>query len=277
MKIFIVLITLIGFSVLAYSQEKCDTIYSNNGKLIVIIKEVNPDAIIYQYPCENFTNSIYKNSVYKIVFSSGRAQIFTEMAQSSNVKSGNDWEKVSITNLESEILGFNKLGEVTTRAKGGSEFANVDKIKDKAYKKLKTEAAMQGANKVLLLTEHVEGNRSSFFAENATETNLTGIAYSNVKPNFTEFKKLLDQGNGFKYVESQNLVGNNDVIDYFIEKKENSVYLNSAVEESGKIKVKTQIPKVDNEDFYVIFFDENQVTLMYKNEKKICNIILAKK
>jgi hypothetical protein len=277
MKILFLTIALMGLSFTVFPQEECDTIYSNNGKLIVFIKEVTSDAIIYQYPGENFTNSLYKNSINKIIFSSGRTEIFTVMTNENKVKSGKDWEKVSITSLESEILGLNKIGEVTTRAKGGSEFANVDKIKDKAYRKLKIEAAMHGANKVFLLSENVKGNEVSFFAENATETNLTGIAYSIIKPSFTEFKNILEKGNLFKSVETQLLKNYYDDLEFFSEKKDNSVYLNNAREESGQIKVKALVPNVNVEDFNVIYFDEYQVTLMYEDEKKIWNIILEKK
>ena len=69
-----------------------DTIYLANEKLAVEIKEVGVDAVKFTYPKEDIANSIFKNSIQKIVFKSGRVQVFSETTNFKKVNSIKDWE-----------------------------------------------------------------------------------------------------------------------------------------------------------------------------------------
>jgi len=45
-----------------------DTIVINNQKTACSVKEITPDAVKYTYPNEDVINSVFKNTVQKIIF-----------------------------------------------------------------------------------------------------------------------------------------------------------------------------------------------------------------
>ena len=49
---------------------------------------------------------------------------------------------------------------------------------------------MVGGNLIYMTDQHVEGNKYGY-AANSAETNLSGSSYTNKRPNFDEFKKIL--------------------------------------------------------------------------------------
>lgn len=105
-----------------------DTIYSNNERLAVNVKEITEDAVKYTYPNEDLINTSYKNTIQKIVLKSGRVQIFNEGSAFNKVNSIQDFEKVTISNVESEVKGLFKLADIGAKAKGGSTFSSMEKV-----------------------------------------------------------------------------------------------------------------------------------------------------
>ena len=140
----ILLYTLLSSSGICHGQS--DTIYLPNEKLIVNIKEVVQDAVTFTYPNESIKNTIFKNAIQKVVFSSGRVQIFSEATNFKNVKEIADWDLVSISQVEREVKGLYKLGDVSAKAKGATTFTGMERIKERAFKKLKIQATMYGGN-----------------------------------------------------------------------------------------------------------------------------------
>ena len=55
-----------------------DSIFTSEGLILANVKSVEPEVINYAYPNEEVVTSIYKNTVMKIRFKSGRIQNFTE-------------------------------------------------------------------------------------------------------------------------------------------------------------------------------------------------------
>src|SRR5690606_16903493 len=181
------------FFVTTFTFAQNDTIFLNNEKILCSVKEITEDAVKFSYPEEELVNSIYKNSVQKIVFKNGRIQTFSESTSFKSIKNVDDYENVSITQVESEIRGLFKIGEVSSKAKGTTTLSNQERVKERAYRKLKIEAAMMGANIVYLTNQRTEGNKMGgyFQSGSSAETNLSGVAYSNVLPNHEDFKKLI--------------------------------------------------------------------------------------
>ena len=178
---------LCGFAVNAIAQ--IDTIYTNNQAIPCEIKEVDVNFVKYVYEGESVLNSLSKNVVQKIVYRNGRIQSFAALTSLKKVISVEDYENVSIATVESEILGLFKIGDVSAKAKGTTELANQERVKARAYRKLKIVAAMMGANIIYLTSHRSRGNSMAF--EIATETSITGVAYSNILPNYSKFQKLI--------------------------------------------------------------------------------------
>ncbi|MFD2872868.1 hypothetical protein ACFS5N_10345 [Mucilaginibacter ximonensis] len=194
----IALMALFQLGVLS-AHAQVDTVYSNNQKIACTVKEITPDAVKYIFPGEEVVNSVYKNTVQKIVFKNGRVQTFAESTSYKPVTKVMDFENVTMTSLEGEVKGLYKLSDVSSKAKGTTVYSSQERVKDRAYRKLKIQAAMFGANIILLTNQRTEGNKYGGYYQSGspTETNLTGIAYSNQVPDNEAFKKLIGDKKDF--------------------------------------------------------------------------------
>ena len=272
MKKTIILFFLI-YITLHVNAQKQDTIFTNNEKIICSVKEITPDAIKFTYPEEDIMNSVFKNSVQKIVFKSGRIQVFAEATSYKRLKSAEDFENVTITQVESEIKGLFKVGEVHSKAKGTTTLSSMERVKGRAYKKLKIVAAMKGANIIYLTQQNTEGNQvgTQYQAGKSTETNLAGVGYTNVLPNFDEFNKYF--GNRKEYISFEEInLGGSDA-DLSVNKDNSTVSIQKVYNESGLIMVEAIIDGVNSTNkFRVVYFDKETFTLMYERKETIYNL-----
>ena len=141
------------------SYAQTDTIIINNQKIACTVKEITPDAVKYTYPNEDLINTIYKNTVQKIIFKSGRVQTFVEATSYRSINSVSDYNNVTITSVESEVKGLFKIADVSSKAKGTTVYSSQERVKDRAYRTMKIQAAMFGANVVSLNPQKTEGNK----------------------------------------------------------------------------------------------------------------------
>jgi hypothetical protein len=276
MKKTAILLLVLIFACKVYAQ--LDTIYSNEGVLAVNIKEVLPDAVKFSYPTEDLLITVYKNTVQKIKYKSGRIETFAEASSFKQVKGAQDWENVSIAKVESEVKGLYKIDDVSSKAKGATTLSNMDKVKDRSYKKLKIEAAMLGANIIYLTNERVQGNQfgTQYQAGNSTETNLSGIAYSNVRPKYSEFNEIYSKINRFKLVKKLYLGRNSLDLELSNEGLPPTVVITGITENEGFIYVNSIIKTEGTNNFRVVYFDEKNIILMYKDKRKIYNLMLER-
>ncbi|MFZ4400278.1 MAG: hypothetical protein ACOYO1_09605 [Bacteroidales bacterium] len=270
MKKYLILYLLLCITISIKAQK--DTIFTNNEKIICNVKEVTPDAIKFTYPDEDVMNSVFKNTVQKIVYKSGRNQVFAEATSFKKLNSAEDYENVTITQVESEIKGLFKTGEVHSKAKGTTTLSSMEKVKGRAYKKLKIIAAMKGANIIYLTQQNTEGNQagSQFQSGKSTETNLAGVAYSNVLPNFDEFNKIFGSKKEYTSFQEINLGGSD--ADMYIKKDNSNVSIQKIYNESGLIMIDAVIEGVKTNKFRVNYFDKETFTLLFENKDTIYNL-----
>lgn len=250
-----------------------DTIFSNNQKIACSVKELTPDAVKYTYPGEDLMNSIYKNAVQKIVFKSGRVQTFAEATSYKTVASVNDYENVTITQAEGEVKGLYKVGDVSSKAKGTTTFSNQERVKERAYKKLKIQAAMMGANIVYLTNQRTEGNKmGGYFQSGSTaETNLTGIAYTNQLPDIEDFKKIIADKRDFYAVLEAKLWSS--ASDMSIAGSQNKFVISEMTNENGLIMIKGQLEGVSAySKFRVVSFTKEFFNIFYEDKSTAYNI-----
>lgn len=263
MKINFLLLLTLGLSSNAFCQM--DTIYTNNEKLAVNVKEITTDAIKYSYPNEDLINTSYKNSVQKIVLKSGRVQTFNESSAFNEVNSINDYEKVTISNVESEVKGLFKVSDVGAKAKGGSTFSSMEKVRNRAYEKIKIQAAMMGANVVYLAHQNTEGNKYGgyFQAGSTTETSLTGVAYSNNSIDLEKFKLKLNNKNSFTAIKEYRLGTSNMTFSEL--SIEYDLTIKDIIKENSGIYILADLNKKEYK-FRLAYFDENNFYLYFKNK-----------
>ena len=266
-KITTFLLSIIAFS--AFAQM--DTIYTNSEKIPCNIKEITPDAVKFTYKGEDLINSVYKSTIQKIVMKSGRVQNFAEATSYKTIKSAEDFDNVTLTSVESEVKGLFKLGDVSSKARGTTALASMEKVKERANRKMKVVAAMMGANIVYLTQNTTVGNQmgTQYQAAKHTETNLAGIAYSNKLPSYDDFEKTIGNKTLFLTYERLKLSGSD--ADFAKSSFSKSVQLQKLYNESGLIMMNAKIEGVDNNTFRVIDFTNEEFTLVWKDGDTIYN------
>lgn len=156
-------------AIAGYSQDK---LYTHKGGVYdVYVKEVSENSVKFIYPNEQSINTLSKNTIEKIEFESGRTE---SMSEKIIIQGKEDWEKVIITNLESDVQGLTKGSELKAKA-NGSTFANQGKVENRAFNKLKKEAASKGYHVLLILT--TSGRSGSFGTSSGASASIRAIGY----------------------------------------------------------------------------------------------------
>jgi hypothetical protein len=284
MKSYLSILSLLIVPFFSFSQY--DTIYSTTGKVVGSVKEIGENSVKFSYINEDLINNINKNVIKKIVFKSGRTQIFSNLTGYKTIKSGLDYENVSISLVFDEVKGLYKIGEAGAKAKGTTELSSIEKVKERAIKKMKITAAMQGANVIyqsqIVTTDNipseVAANGQITKSAQPTQTTVSGVAYSSELPSFDDFKQAIGNRKLFSVIniyEFENVYNILDPFNMNTDIKEKSVSrsmeLNTVTEESGLIYVQAKIEKENNNKFRVIFFNNEEFTLEYKTDKGIYN------
>lgn len=237
-KIITILLSFISLNSFA---QVADTIYTNGQKIACSVKEVDQEAVKYVYPNEDVINTLYKNAIQKIVFKSGRIQTFAESTSYKTVNGAEDFDNVTLTSVAIEVKGLFKVGDVSSKARGTTTLASMEKVKERATRKLKTVAAMMGANIIFLTQNQTTDNQmgTRFQAGRPTATNMTGVAYSNKLPNNDDFQKLVGGKINFSTYETILLSGSD--ADYEVNNTAKSVQIIKIYDESGLIMVNAKI------------------------------------
>lgn len=271
MKLYF-LFSLLFINLTAFSQ--LDSIFMNNEIIACQVTEVTQDGIRFKYPGEDLINSIYKNAVQKIKFRSGRVQSFSESTSYKKVMGVEDIENVSLTQVETEVKGLFKLGDVTSKAVGTTIFSSIVKVKERAIKKLKIQAAMMGANIVYLTQNSTVGNEggSSTSSGHSTNTILSGVAYSNILPDYKKFMELIGEKRNFQTKVQYKLSGSD--ADVYKMKFENNFQVSKIYSENGLIMIEGKIDKVEETQFRVTNFTEASFLILAKDGQKIYNYVV---
>ena len=266
-------LTSIAVVLTTFCFGQTDTIFSNNEKIPCFVKEITPDAVKYSFPGEDLITTVYKNSVQKIVFKSGRVQTFAEATSFKKVANVDDYENVTITQVESEVKGLFKVGDVSSKAKGATTLSNQERVKERAYRKLKIQAAMQGANIIYLTNQRTEGNKQGGYyqAGSTAETNLSGVAYTTLLPNFKDFENLIMEKRIFTAIQKSKLWSSaSDMSQSDIQMSFNII---SITNENGLIMLEGQLEGVSNySKFRVVSFSNDSFNIFYEDKSTAYNI-----
>jgi hypothetical protein len=261
------------YTSLGFAQT--DTIVSNNEKIPCQVKEITTDAVKYSYSGEEVTASLYKNAVQKIIFKNGRIQTFSEATLFKTIEKATDYDNVTITQVESEIKGLFKLGDASAKAKGTTIISNQERVKERAYRKFKIQAAMQGGNCIFLTNQRTNGNfvGGPYQMSTSTEASLTGVVYTNQLPNYQEFIKLISDKHNFMAIQELSLFSCFADLTKCDIKKKFSIY--SIKNEHGLIMIEGQIEGVPNyQKFRVVSFTKENYTIFYENKSTQYNIVV---
>lgn len=249
-----------------------DTIYSNSEKIACSVKEITPDAVKYSFPGEDLITTVYKNAVQKVVFKSGRVQTFAESTSFKKVANVKDFENVTITQVEGEVKGLFKLGDVSSKAKGTTQFSNQERVKERAYRKLKIQAAMQGANIVYLTNQRTEGNKygSQYSTGSSAETNLSGVAYTTQLPDYNGFKKLISDRKTYMAVQEIELYSSSS--DMALADVQKPFKITAMTNESGLIGLEGELKGTKITKFRVVSYSDTTYSIFYEDKSTAYNL-----
>lgn len=184
-----------------------------------------------------------------------------------------DYENVSITQVEGEVKGLFKIGEVSAKAKGTTEFSNQERVKERAYRKLKMQAAIMGANIVYLTHQRTEGNKYGGYyqASSSAETNLSGIAYTNCLPSFEDFQKIIQSKRDFNAIEKNSLWSSGS--SFSTVKMNKKLVINELKTENGMIIIDATLEGLKKySTFRVVAFDNDYFHIFYEDKSTVYNI-----
>ncbi len=269
-KNLLALLTLLSTSTFCLAQT--DTLMMNNEKIACSINEITADAVKFKYPGEEMINTVYKNTVQKIIFKSGRVQTFIEATSYKKVDKVDDYDNITTTSVESEIKGLFKLGDVSAKAKGTTTFSNQERVKARAFKKMKIQAAMMGANIVYLSNQRSEGNKYGgyFQSGSSTETSLTGIAYTNQLPNIDEFKRLINNKTTFSVIEEYKMWASDS--DVTKTTSQSQFVISNIINDNGIITLEGQLSGVTKYNkFKLARFNNETFSIYYQDKSTVYN------
>lgn len=148
MKPILLIILLLLPATTGWAQQQPDKIVYHQGEIApVIVTGVTERTVTFNYPGEKVQITQSLNAIAQINFASGRIQ---NGSQKVTVNSSRDWEKVIITDVESDVVGLIKKGELYEKSTATTVFSGSQKIDAKATKKIKMAAAGLGAHVVYL-------------------------------------------------------------------------------------------------------------------------------
>ena len=157
----------------SFVMAQTDQIYLHNGKTLEVnVKGIANGVITYSYPQEKVTMEISEHLVEKIIFTSGRVQ---QISEKVIVKDINDWENVIITNIESDIKGLVRKGEVSETQRGSSA-SKTHKIQQTAENKMNMKAAEMGAHIIFIKNYNVR-HGDFWWTGQSAKVSVSGIAY----------------------------------------------------------------------------------------------------
>lgn len=263
----------------AFGQKQSDILFLLDGQKEVSVKEVGLSSIKYSYPNEETVYTISKHQVSKIVFASGREEVFESPIK--EVNGLDDFEKVFITYNPEDIAGLKPTGELFSKATGVTTLSSINEVKNRALDKLKAEAAMTGANVVFIGDSYQRGNQ--FGGQNqagtSTQTTFTGTGFSTKKINPDKVNELI-QTRSFHHYQTHKLNRNawspdrTIATQYGEDRKPVMFRISEVLEKEGEIYVKTKGLPTKARELKLIFADEETLILMERNEKITINYFL---
>lgn len=272
---------LLLFSTFAFAQNQHDRLHLKDGIKEVLIEEVGSNFIKFKYPNENASYTISKHQVEKITFSTGREEVFESAFK--NVSSVKDYEKVYISYVPQDVEGLKSLGQVFSKATGVTTLSSINNVNNRAVRKIKMEAAMLGANVVMIGNTFQRGNQygNENIPGNATMTSISGTAYTTNPQNYAidEVQNYLKNYQYALFQKDQlnrNAFDKRSTVEEMYDRNLNVKLFNfdEVYEKDGQLYVKSNNLKSKSGELRVLFANEENITLVEQHNNTIYNYFL---
>jgi hypothetical protein len=278
------LIFVLFFSIpeISLCQEYADTLYTIAGEFGVNVKEISEDVVKYTYPDETLLYSISKNTVNKIKHKSGRIEIFQQLNPQRDIRGARDWAKVIISYNISDTKGLNRVTEVSATTQSNTRKSEA--IKQNAFKVIKMQTAMSGANIIYINYQNTEKIKNSLESLHSllndltsinNSTSINGIAYSNFLIDRNSIKQKLNLGDELNFLGIEYLLNGDNDIKTKKNSKNKKAKITDIVFENGFINVLTDLKINEGNYCRLIYLSDDYIILMYKTKNGIYNVFLT--
>lgn len=251
------------------ASAQVDTIFTHEAVIPCNITEITETAAKYQYPGEAHNNSISLNAVRRIVYRSGRVQEFAARTSFRRLSSPMEWEQVAIASVESEVQGLYKVDDVSSKAKGTTEFSNQERVKRRAIDKMKMQSAILGGNVVYMVQMRSDGTKYNWLTGGGStaETSLFGVAYSSQMPRLADVEKLVNSHTDFSVIEEVTMVNTDSK--YSVDKMAEKLTIDRVYDDSGLVMLEGHIRGIKEQVFRVTFCNESDFYIAYKTRRGV--------
>lgn len=244
------------FTLTSYSQT--DTIVGKTQKISCNSVKIKEDSVYYKLSNNSSLLSISKNEVEKIIYKNGKTITIKPHSSLKIIEGVSNFNDVLITHNPKDVEGYTEIMPVQTKYQHTSK-ENHSKSLEKPYRLLKIQAAMKGANIILVPTQN--GLALSDF-EDTTVTQLYGVAYSSNLPTLESFGNLIADKNEFSSTTQWYMhQGKQDVFQFYYNGKliikdvyaENGfVYIEGELRSFPRVNI-FQVVSCTNKSFYIYF------------------------
>lgn len=168
----------------AYRSNFDQIITIDNKVITAHVTNIGLNQVYFRYPLNTIQNSISREMINCIIHKNGRKEIFTlvekEEAPNLNadesfiiVREKKQWEEVDTTHNADQILGMNKLENISAKYESGKMRANAEYLEKNALIILRKKAANMGADLILITSKQMHAAYGDL-----PSIEMEGVAYS---------------------------------------------------------------------------------------------------
>jgi len=239
-----------------FSQS--DTIIGKKQVIPCNSVKIKEDSIYYKLSEKSVYSSISKNEVEKIIYKNGKSISIKPHSSLKVIEGISNYDDILITHNPKDVEGYKEILSVQAKYQHTSKEKH-SKSLEKPYRILKIQAAMKGANIILV---PLQSGLAISDIPDSTVTQLYGTAYSSNPPRLESFGELIADKNEFASTTQWYMhPGKSDVFQFYYNGK---LIITDVYEEKGFVFIEGELksfPRVTtfelisftNRSFYIYF------------------------
>ncbi|GIV36147.1 MAG: hypothetical protein KatS3mg032_0526 [Cyclobacteriaceae bacterium] len=197
--------------------------------------------------------------------------VFYAFSQPQNAEGPEHWQQVDIVTTPPAGESYHKIGMVTAKATGTTEFSSVSRVTIRAHQKLQMACAMAGGQVVQLAFTAIEGNLPLLRTSRAQ---LIGFAYTKNPVQLDSAQAYIQQGN-WKVVGLFKFLNNSSRIKFRLLNNFGGIALRSAEPRPDGIWI-TGTAKGKVRQYRISYLSPGRMLLFYQKGARMYNLMVLK-
>ncbi len=197
--------------------------------------------------------------------------VFYAFSQQQYAEGPEYWQKVDIVTTPPADESYHKIGLITVKATGTTEFSSVSRVTIRAHRKLQMACAMAGGQVVQLAFTAIEGNLPLLRTSRAQ---LIGYAYTKNPVQLDSVQAYIQQGN-WKIVGRFKFLNNSSRIKFRLLHNSGSISLSNAEAKPDGIWI-TGTAKGEARQYRISYLSPGRMLLFYQKGARMYNLMALK-